>query len=189
MQAIMNAVSPSATTQLRADHAHVLTAFHQYEVGIAPGTKRVLVGTICRALEIHATLEEEIFYPALHGAAPGLVEKNVSDHQQIKNLIVTLRPMDPAEQSYDATFLELMRLVMHHVSDEETRLLPEAERLLGDDLNALGADMVVRRAQLTAARAGEIAYDTVHGLPTSLMFAAAGVAIAGSYMLRHALRR
>ena len=189
MQALMKAVSPSATTQLRADHAHVLTAFHQYEVGTAPSTKRVLVATICRALEIHAALEEEIFYPALHSVAPGLVEKHVADHQQVKNLIGTLRHMDPAASSYDATFLELMRLVIHHVSDEETMLFPEAERVLGDNLNTLGADTAIRRAQLTAARAGEIAYDTVHGLPTSLMFAAAGVAIAGSYMLRHAFRR
>ena len=189
MQAIMKAVSPSATTQLRADHAHVLTAFHQYEAGTAPGAKRVLVATVCRALEIHAALEEEIFYPALHAAAPGLVEKNVSDHQQMKNFIAALRNMGPAEPAYDATFLELMRLVIHHASDEETMLFPEAERLLGDHLNTLGADMALRRAQLTAARAGEIAYDTLHALPTSLMFAAAGVVIAGSYALRDAFRR
>jgi hemerythrin superfamily protein len=189
MNPIMRTISPSATTQLRADHAHVLTTFQQYEVDTRPLSKHVLVSTVCRALDIHAALEEEIFYPAVGRAIPELVQHNGAEHQAMRELIATLRYMDAGEARYDDAFLELMRLVIHHVSEEETILFPQAEQLLGDGLSELGALMVKRRVELTAARAGEIAYDTVRGLPTSVMFAAAGVAIASSYALRHVFRR
>ena len=63
MNAVTRMVCPSATTQIRVDHAHVLTTFHQYAADADAATKRVLVNTVCRALQIHAQLEEEIFYP------------------------------------------------------------------------------------------------------------------------------
>ena len=35
-----------------------------------------------------------------------------------------------AGTTFDDKFMDLMRLVIHHVADEETQLLPAAERLL-----------------------------------------------------------
>ena len=60
---------PTVTNMIRADHTHVLATFHQYEIDTSPGTKRALVNTICAGLEIHAQLEEEIFYPAMREVA------------------------------------------------------------------------------------------------------------------------
>ena len=42
-------------------------------------------------------------------------------------------------------------------ADEETLLLPAAERVLADQLGELGAQMTKRRFQLAAPRSGEIA--------------------------------
>ena len=53
--------------------------------------------------------------------------------------------MQPGDAAYDETVMELMRDVLHHVADEETMLLPDAERRLGDQLNELGAQMTKRR--------------------------------------------
>ena len=189
MEAVMRTLAPSATTQLRADHAHVLTTFHQFEVDIAPGTKRVLVNSICRALDIHTQLEEELFYPELEKAAPEATHRNVQEHDQMRRLIGGLMRIDPEHPHYDTTFLELMRIVIHHVSEEETTLFPEAERLLGDTLNELGAHMTVRRMELTVPKVPEMARESLDALPSALMFAAAGAFIAGSYILRHAFRR
>ena len=73
------------------------------------------------ALEIHAQLEEEIFYPALRAIADTeFVEKSVPEHDQMRRLITQLRNLEPADASYDETFFELMNIVMHHVADEET---------------------------------------------------------------------
>ena len=191
MNSVMNRLSPSATTMIRMDHTHVLASFHQYTPDSRPQTKRALANAICLALEIHAQLEEEIFYPALRGVVSdaNVLDKSVPEHHEIKRLVERLRGMEPTDTQFETTLMQLMRDVMHHVADEETVLLPEAERMLGHDrLGELGAQMTKRRLHLMAPRAGEMAMNTVRALPTSTVLMAAGVVIAGTYFARRAMR-
>jgi hemerythrin superfamily protein len=191
MNAITNTLSPSITNMIRLDHTHVLSTFHQYEMDSSPQTKQALVNTACLSLEIHAQLEEEIFYPAMRqfAADTPMVEKSIPEHQEMKRLISELRAMQPTDPNYDQTFMQLMRDVIHHVADEETTLLPDAERLLGDRLGELGAEMTKRRLQLVAPRAGEFAMNTIRGMPTTSMLVAAGAVLAGTYLVRRAFTR
>jgi hemerythrin superfamily protein len=182
-------LSPSITNMIRMDHTHVMATFHRYHPDSSPQTKQALVNTVCLAIEIHAQLEEEIFYPELQGMDGGLLQNNVPEHEQMRTLIGRLRNMEPTDGDYDGTFMELMRLVMHHVAEEETILLPAAERLLGDRLNELGAQMTRRRLQLAAPHTGEIVSNTVRAMPASTMLVGAGALLAGGYLLRHAFRR
>ena len=182
---------PTVTNMIRADHTHTLATFHQYEIDTSPGTKRALVNTICAGLEIHAQLEEEFFYPALRRVVtdPVVLDKSVPEHDEMRRLIARLREMEPSDADYDRTFMELMRDVLHHVADEETVLLPAAERMLAGELGELGAKMTRRRLELSAPRAGEIAGNTIRALPASTMLMSVGAVLAGSLMLKHALRR
>jgi hemerythrin superfamily protein len=191
MKSITSTLSPTITNMVRMDHTHVLTTFHQYEIDTNAGTKQALVSTICLALEIHAQLEEEIFYPAMRtvGADPAVLDKSVPEHNEMRHLIASLRSMKPADPAYDQTVMQLMRDVMHHVADEETTLLPDAERLLADRLGELGAQMTKRRLQLAAPRAGEIAINTMRGFPASSMLVAAGAVLAGTYFAKRAFSR
>jgi iron-sulfur cluster repair protein YtfE (RIC family) len=43
----------------------VLSTFHQYKAAAPLRVRKALTNTICTALEVHAQLEEEIFYPAV----------------------------------------------------------------------------------------------------------------------------
>src|ERR1700709_37873 len=135
------AASPRITTMIKLDHAHVLAAFHRYRTDAPRWRKAALVNTMCAALEIHAQLEEEIFYPALRAAGPTatVLDKSVPEHDFMRASIANLRTMDPSASEYDDTVMALMREVMHHVADEETVLLPMAEQLLECDLRRLGA--------------------------------------------------
>ncbi|MDB5796102.1 MAG: hemerythrin protein [Paucimonas sp.] len=183
-------LSPSITNMIRMDHTHVLATFHQYEADTAPKTKQALVNTICVALEIHAQLEEEIFYPALRsvGRHRETIDKSPGEHDEMRELIERLRAMRPSDTYYDDTVMQLMRTVMHHVADEETILLPDAEVWLADRLGELGMEMTKRRLQLAAPRAGEIAYNTVRGMPTTSMLVAAGAVLAGTYLFKRSGR-
>jgi len=189
MNTILSKVAPDATKMIRMDHTHVLATFHQYETGAAPRTRQALVNTICLSLEIHAQLEEEIFYPAMRAADSPVVDKSIHEHEEMRRLIAQLRGADPASPDYDRMVMELMRDVMHHVADEETILLPDAERLLGADrLSELGAEMTKRRFQLSAPRAGELALNTVRAMPASTVLIAAGALIGGAYLVNHAVK-
>lgn len=185
---LTNTLSPSITNMIRMDHTGVLETFHQYETDTSPQTKKALVNTACIALEIHSQLEEEVFYPAIRAVSTekSVMDKSVPEHNEMRRLIALLRSMEATNPAFDQTFMELMRTVMHHVADEETVLLPEAERLLAPRLSELGAEMTKRRLQLTAPHAGEIAMNTVRGFPASSMLVAAGAVIAGTYFAKRA---
>lgn len=184
MNPLLSRVAPSATTIIRMDHTHVLTTFHQYQPETSARVKKGLADTICVALEIHSQLEEEIFYPALRAIADSdFMRKSVPEHDQMRRLITQLRNLEPGHASYDETFFELMNTVMHHVADEETLLLPTAERVLADQLGELGARMTKRRLQLVASRGGEIAGGMARSIGPGSLVMGAGALLACSYLL------
>ena len=191
MNSIASTLSPSVTSLIRLDHTHVLSTFHQYRIGSSPSIKRALVHTACLSLEIHAQLEEEIFYPAMHAAAPEshVLDKNVPEHDEMRRLIAELRSMEPSDTLYDQTFMELMRNVIHHVADEETVVLPEAERIMPERLAELGAQMTRRRVELTMPHAGELAMNSLQIASSSAMLFAAGAVMAGGHLVRRAFSR
>jgi hypothetical protein len=179
-QSMFSRMAPWATTMIRLDHTHVLATFHRYRPNIPASRKAGLAGVICTALEIHATLEEEIFYPALHAAADiEVMQKSVPEHMEMRRLIADLRALAPDDPRFDDTLLELMRDVIHHVADEETVLLPQAELLFSASrLQELGSRMTRRRMQLAGPRMPRIAYDMARGMPVAT-FALGAVAIMG----------
>jgi hypothetical protein len=189
MKSFKETFSPSITDMIRIDHTQVMETFRQYDPAASANTKKAVVGSACLALEIHMQLEEEIFYPALRtaGADDEMLAKSTPEHNEVRRLIGQLRSLDAMDPSYDQTFLLMMRNVMHHVADEETTLLPDAERLLADQIGELGAEMTKRRLQLTAPRAGEIAVNTLRGFPASSMLVAAGAVLAGTYFAKRAM--
>lgn len=187
MNEMMSRMAPCATTMIRMDHTHVIATFHKYRIDTPPGRKHAIGEAICDALEIHARLEEEIFYPAMRGFAPDLVDKSIPEHNDMRRLIAELRQTRPEDQAFDMTLMELMREVIRHVADEETMLLPDAERVLGDRrLTELGAEMTRRRFQLAAPRAGEIAVNTVRTFPAATL-AVTGMIVMGAFLLGRAV--
>ena len=188
MSTLLAKIAPNATDMIRADHARVYTAFHRYKTDSAAATKRSLVATISLALEVHAELEEEIFYPAMGSVDTALVGRLIPEHDRMRTLIGQLRNGDPADPGYDPQLMELMREVMHHVADEETILLPQAERVLGERLGELGARMMKRRMQLMAPHAGELTRHKARAMPFTNWVLAAGGVFAGLLLFRHVRR-
>ena len=182
MNALTTRLCPDAITMIRFDHTHVLATFHQYRKHSSPMGKEGLVKTACAALEVHAQLEEEIFYPAVRAVTEDeALRKSVPEHDEMRRLIAKLRAMSSTDAGYDDTFMELMRDVLHHVADEETIVLPEAERLLADQLDELGVQMTKRRLQLVVPRTGEIALNLVRAMPVAT--ATVGLALVSGAVL------
>ena len=180
MNAIVDRITPNITTMIRMDHTHVLALSHRYTSDTSESKKRALVTNACIALQVHAQLEEEIFYPALREVLAGdeVLDKSEPEHQQMRDLIGELRERcaseAPLDESFDRKFMTLMRIVMHHVADEETELLPAAERLLQGDLGRLGAEMTQRRIELMKPFAREAALSAARSFPVG---AATGAAL------------
>jgi len=185
---VMSRIMPDATSMIRMDHTHVVAMFHRYRLDASPAKKRAIANGICLALEVHAKLEEEIFYPAMRKVDPDLVDKSIPEHNEMRRVIATLREMEPTDPAFDRSVMELMRDVMRHVADEETMLLPDAERVLYDQLPELGARMTQRRMQLVAPHAGELALASARTFP-GIAIAIGGLMAFGLYFAGRALAR
>ena len=182
------ALCPEITTMIRLDHTHILLACRRYRWYLSPIRKTGLVAHVCLALDVHAQLEEEIFYSALFsncGDTPDL-DRSISEHDEMRLVIQTLREMPACNPRYDHTFYRLVRLVLHHVADEETTLLPLAESKLRPQLRGLGWKMAVRRAQLLRPHAAEAARTTAMTFPLLMGALAVGLISLGWVLIRHA---
>lgn len=189
MGKLASTMSPGITTMIRMDHGHVMTMFHRYKHRSTPKAKKALADTICLALEVHAQLEEEIFYPLMRRLSTNqrVVDKSKPEHDDMRQLIQRLRHLRASDPAYDDTFMALMRDVIHHVADEETILLPDAERLLSqEELSDWGARMTKRRLELLAPRAGELVSANARLVANSKLMMVAGAVLAGSYLVKRA---
>jgi DNA-binding transcriptional regulator YbjK len=81
-----------------------------------------------------------------------------------------------------------MRDVLHHVADEETVLLPQAEKLLSKQrLEELGTQMTSRRLALLKPKAGKIAKNTAVGFSgstTAIVVGLGAAVMAAKFMSR-----
>lgn len=187
MTSFLQQLSPGITNLIRLDHTHVLSAFHRYDVDAPARLKKGIVDNVCLALDVHAELEEELFYPALRAVLDDeMLRKSTPEHDEMRGLISRLRHMPVDDPAYDTSFFALMRQVMHHVADEETVLLPAAERLIPEQLQDLGARMTRRRLELLGRRSPELASSVARSMSPGTLVAMGGVALAGVQMLtRH----
>ncbi|MBW4051965.1 MAG: DUF3618 domain-containing protein [Proteobacteria bacterium] len=186
LSAALDRVTPDITRMIRLDHSHVLAAFRRFRAYMSETRKQALVENVCLALEVHAQLEEEIFYPAMRqiAAASETLEKSVPEHEQMRAQIQSLRDTGPLDPQYDEMFRKLVRTVLHHVADEETVLLPLAEELMPDELGHLGRIMTRRRIELLRPHAAQAASTTLRTFPVEAAAAAAGVLAAGWLLIR-----
>lgn len=144
--------APDAITLLRDDHKKVSALFEQYEKSRSAAKKQAIVGTICRELSVHATIEEEIFYPAVKAALKDkeLVPEAIVEHATVKEFIAKVDGKLPDGEMFDAQIQVMGEYVKHHVKEEQNEMFPKA-RKTRLDLAELGQRMMDRKQELMAA--------------------------------------
>jgi len=142
-----------ATALLARDHAEVKKLFKQYEKladAQADGEERqALAEEICAMLTVHATIEEEIFYPAAREAEveSDLLDEAEVEHASAKDLIAQIQEMSPEDELYDAKVKVLGEYVDHHVQEEEGEMFPKC-RKADMDLADLAMQLAERKSEL-----------------------------------------
>jgi hypothetical protein len=142
-----------AISLLKEDHRKVEELFESFEKARDSDRKEKLVRKICTELMIHATIEEEIFYPACAGQIEDedVLDEAYVEHDGAKVLIAEISKGSPDDDFYDAKVKVLQEEIEHHVEEEEKRLegLFAQARKAELDMDALGQDLAARKAQLT----------------------------------------
>jgi hemerythrin-like domain-containing protein len=143
-----------AIALLTDDHEEVRQLFEQYQefaddTSADDEAKRTLAEEICTMLTVHATIEEEIFYPAAREALEDdtLLNEAEVEHQTAKDLIEQIQNSDPGDPLYDAQVKVLGEYVNHHVQEEEGQLFPLVQET-DMDLDSLGEELSARQEEL-----------------------------------------
>ena len=138
---------------LSADHRKVEELFEQFENAKGASKKQEIVLQLCTELKVHAMIEEEIYYPAIRGKVEDDdLDEAYVEHDGAKMLINDLEKAEPDEDFYDAKVSVLQEQIEHHVKEEEKQRdnLFSQTRKTDVDLQALGARMAARKAELMA---------------------------------------
>lgn len=147
---------PDAIGMLRDDHARVTELFDRFE-SARGDRKEKIVQQICDELDIHAQLEEEIFYPAVREAIgdDDLMDEATVEHQTAKDLIAQLRGMSADDELFDAKTTVLGEYIKHHVKEEHGEMFPQA-RQSDVDLVALAEQMRARKEEIASGTVGKL---------------------------------
>ena len=150
--------APDAIALLKADHRQVEGWFSQFEKARSADRKLELARNICKALTVHATIEEEIFYPAFLEATEeeDIHHEAEVEHDGAKRLIAKIEASSAHDGYYDARVTVLSEMIKHHVKEEEQRegMFAKA-RQSQMDLRELGTRLEARKAELMSeGRAG-----------------------------------
>jgi hemerythrin superfamily protein len=154
----------NATDLLKDGHDRVREMFDHFR-DLGPEERRekqALFNRIADALEIHAELEERIFYPAVRSVksedAMEITLEAFEEHKIVETLLRQIRSLSRGDPRKDAKMKVLMESVEHHIEEEEDEIFAEAndlgdERLeeLGDRMQALEGDLRRKRGVVEAA--------------------------------------
>ncbi len=153
-----------ATEILKEDHSKVKGLFKEYrglEENGEDEEKERLFGEIDRELTVHATVEEEIFYPAVKALGTEEPVDEVlearEEHGIVKTLLGQLRGLTPEDETFEPKMKVLIEAVEHHAEEEEKEMFSSAKKGLGDEeLLRLGALIEDRKRALESVRITQI---------------------------------
>jgi hemerythrin-like domain-containing protein len=134
---------------LKNDHKIVSGLFDQIE-SASGNSKKQLFTRLKSELDVHAHIEEKIFYPALENKKESreITLEAYEEHKVVKDLLSELANAPSADDEWDAKLKVLRENVDHHVEEEEGELFDKADDVLSDEqLDRLGDEMEAEKAR------------------------------------------
>ena len=138
---------------LKEDHQKVSGIFQQLEPTTerAEKTRTELFAQLKQELDVHAHIEETIFYPAIKQPAETreVVLEGYEEHAVVKTLLSELEGLDVTSEQWTAKCKVLMENVEHHVEEEEGEMFQKARQVLSEDeITQLGQRMAEEKKRM-----------------------------------------
>lgn len=144
---------------LKADHKKVAGIMGKIEETTERGvkTREELFNQLKTELDVHARIEETIFYPALEKAEETreITLEAFEEHRLVKQLLAELKSAPKDDEQWTARFSVLKENVEHHVEEEEGEMFKKARKVLSrEEQEALGARLEEAKKAEKAVAAG-----------------------------------
>ena len=126
------------------------------------GNNRETFRQIKEELDVHAHIEETIFYPYLlekgDKELEAITREGVQEHRQVKAFLLELDGMSGDSDDFKAKLKVLMEDVEHHVEEEEDEMFPLVEdQVESTILERLGAQMESEKTNFKRQMSGSSA--------------------------------
>ena len=146
-EANMNAVD-----MLERQHREVEELFAKLENADRNERKQKLFTQIADKLAVHASIEEEAFYPAVKARhTEDILLESLEEHLGIKRVLADLIDLDASDETFDAKTKVLQEQVEHHVGEEEDDLFPKVKKIFDEEtLVAIAHQMALLQEELLA---------------------------------------
>jgi iron-sulfur cluster repair protein YtfE (RIC family) len=143
---------------LKADHEKVAGIMEKIDGTTERGvkTREELFTQLKAELDLHAQIEEQIFYPALENAdeTREITLEAYEEHNLVKQLLSELESEPKDDEQWTAKFTVLKENVEHHVEEEEGELFKKARKVLSqEEATELGNRLQEAKRQGKAASA------------------------------------
>lgn len=135
----------NAIELLKSDHAVVADLFEQVKA-TDESEHPAIFEQIKAELDVHAHIEEAIFYPKLkEDGDEELVDitlEGIEEHHQVKMFLKELAALAEDSEKFEPKLKVLIEDVEHHVEEEEGEMFPLVEAQFDADvLDELGSEM------------------------------------------------
>jgi hypothetical protein len=148
----------NAFALLKSDHekvAGILTTIEETTERAVKGRDE-LFARLKEELDLHAKIEEEIFYPALEDTeeAREITLEAYEEHRLVKQLLAELEAEPKDTEEWTAKFTVLKENIEHHVEEEEGEMFKKARQALSEEeIETLGEQLQAAKQQNRAAAA------------------------------------
>lgn len=149
----------NAFTLLKEDHKKVAGILEKIDATTERGvkTREELFTQLKNELDLHAEIEETIFYPVLekHEETRDITLEGIEEHRIVKELLAELDAMAKDDEVWTAKMTVLKESVEHHVEEEEDEMFSKAQKALTEEeIEALGTRMEAAKKKQKAAVSG-----------------------------------
>jgi hemerythrin-like domain-containing protein len=149
-------MSKNAIDLLKEDHKRVKGLLAELtETTTRAEKKRLqLLEKIEMEVQIHARIEEEIFYPAFKEAGNSEYSKiyfeALEEHRTVEEMVLPdLKKTPPTSEKFSGRAKVLKELIEHHADEEEKDMFKKAAKSISkEELSELGQQMSERKLEL-----------------------------------------
>ena len=142
---------------LTTDHEHVKKMLEDLDdtTERAVKTREQTFAKLQSDLEVHETIEEEIFYPALkdHPKTRDIALEGYEEHHVVDMVMSEMGDVAVSDETWTAKFAVMKENLEHHIEEEETDMFPKARKVFDQqELDELGERMAARKEELRSRR-------------------------------------
>ena len=139
-----------ALERLKQDHDKVRDLASRFEAAQESDDAeqmRSLAEEICAELEVHAAIEEAVFYPAVRALdvdkLTELVAESIEEHHVVKTLVKEITSLaESSDEKLAAKTTVLIENVEHHATEEEDEMFPLVrEHMPAEQREILGREL------------------------------------------------